>query len=89
MREHVNSAHWMWRVVSWDTLLPAFVWVAPYIIELAFPRREGLIEAAAVALPIAAFFLRIHAGRRQIAIIHCADSTRRLQRIVLIIGVCR
>jgi hypothetical protein len=68
-------------------LLPAFILLLPGAIELAFPNHPGFIEAAAVALPIAAFFLRVVAGMRQIATNHCGDSIRRLQRVILVIGV--
>ena len=85
--QRVDYGRWLWRVISWDTLLPAFILLIPGAIEQAFPNHPGLIEIAAIALPIMAFLLRVGAGVRQIASNHCGCYTRRLQRVVLVIGV--
>lgn len=83
----VNYGLWIWRVVSWDTLLPAAMLLAPRAIVWLAPNRWGLITLAAVSLPILAFLLRLHAGGRQIAGNHCSANVRRIQFSVLFVGI--
>jgi hypothetical protein len=84
---HVNYRSWLLRVITWDTLLPACVGLIPYGIKLLFPNRRGVIELTAVTLPVAAFFLRLRAGRRQIAANHCSEAVRRFQFGIFVLGV--
>jgi hypothetical protein len=83
----VNYALWFWRILSWDTLLPAAMLLAPLAIRWVAPNRQGFMEIAAVSLPILAFFLRLHAGRRQIADNQWSMRMRRSQFAVFCVGI--
>lgn len=78
---------WFLRTVAWDGLLPVVVIVVPYAVEWLFPNRRGLIEVTGVVLPIAAFFLRIHTGRKQIALNRCSPGVRLFQFCVFCLGI--
>jgi len=83
----VNYGQWLWRIVSWDTLLPALISLVPAVIELVFPKPDAVMVAAAVALPITAFFLRMRSGARQIETNNCSDFAQQLQGVVLTVGI--
>jgi hypothetical protein len=83
----VNVGSWLLRVVAWDGLLPAFVALVPTMICALLPNNRGVIEIAAVVLPIAAFFIRVSVGTRHIASNTCGTIVRRLQCFVFIVGI--
>jgi hypothetical protein len=83
----VNYALWFWRIISWDALLPAAMILAPFAIRWVVPNRQGFMEIAAVTLPILAFFLRVSAGKRQIAHNRCSMKVRRIQFGVFCVGI--
>ena len=83
----INYGVWLWRVISWDTLLPAAMIFAPSAILWVAPNRQGFMEIAAVSLPIVAFFLRVSAGRRQIAKNQCSTRVRRIQFGIFCVGI--
>jgi hypothetical protein len=83
----LNYGRWLWRIVSWDTLLPALISLAPAVIELVLPKPDAVIVAASVALPITAFFLRMRSGGRQIETNNCSEFTQQLQGVALIVGI--
>jgi hypothetical protein len=83
----IDYGDWALRVLTWDTLLPACVGLVPHGVELVFPHRRGPLEVVAVILPIVAFFLRIRAGRRQIASNHCSRGVRAVQFGVFLLGI--
>lgn len=84
---HVNIGKWLFRVGSWDGLLPIFVFSFPSVVGLLLPDNRGAMEITAVALPIAAFFLRFRAGRRHIAQNHCSTVVRGLQMVIFCLGL--
>jgi len=83
----VIYALWFWRIISWDTLLPAAMILAPFAIRWAVPNRQGFMEIAAVSLPILAFFLRLRVGKRQIANNQCSTMMRRIQFGIFCVGI--
>ena len=83
----INYGIWFWRVISWDTVVPACLLLFPYAIEALFPKAEDVFVIAAVVLPIVAIFLREHAGKRQIAQNNCSRRTRQLQHSALLLGI--
>ncbi|MDB5388670.1 MAG: hypothetical protein JWM11_4316 [Planctomycetaceae bacterium] len=78
---------WLMRLIAWDGLLPAFVWISPVIISTIFPNNRGLIEAAAMFIPIIAFFVRFRVGRHCISSNRCGSAVRVLQYIVFFMGI--
>jgi hypothetical protein len=83
----VNYCVWLLRVLAWDTLLPLIVAFVPYAIHLLLPKQRGILEVVAVTLPILAFFLRIRAGKPQIATNQCSERARAVQFGVFLLGV--
>jgi hypothetical protein len=83
----VNFGSWLLRILTWDGLLPASVVLVPTVIESLLPNNRGAIELAAVAIPIAGFFLRVSAGKRQIASNNCDPACRVLQFCAFFLGI--
>lgn len=83
----VDHRGWAARVLGWDLVVPALIAAVPALVELGLPGRRGPQEVLGVALPIAAFFLRLRAGRRQIDGNRCGPTTRRWQFAVFCVGV--
>ena len=78
---------WLLRMLAWDGILPVTILAIPFIIRLAFPQMPDVIVVVAVALPIAAFFLRLYAGCCYIAANHCGQFLRRIQSVSLMTGI--
>lgn len=57
---------WVRRVVSWDVPVYCLLAIVPTVVEQLLPKEANLILIATL-LPILAFFLRVRAGRRQMA----------------------
>jgi len=51
----------------------------PYVIELILPKNQVVLVIAAVTIPIAAFFLRLRSGGRQIAENNCSHTVKTMQ----------
>jgi hypothetical protein len=83
----VNYRSWLLRVLTWDTLLPACVGLIPHVVELLFPDHRGVMEVVSVTLPIVAFFLRFHAGKRQIESNRCSEAVRGFQFFIFTLGI--
>ena len=83
----VNFGVWLLRLVTWDGLLPACVVLLPTAIEVLLPNNRAAIEITAVVLPITGFFLRIRAGRRQIASNNCGRKFRVVQFCAFCLGI--
>lgn len=83
----INYGTWLRRVLAWDGLLPVGVVLLPYIVQTFFPNRRAIMEVTAVLLPVAAFFLRVGNGRRQIASNQCSKVIRRLQYSAFCLGI--
>jgi hypothetical protein len=84
---HVNYGSWFLRVLAWDGVLPAFIAFAPTGVEVLFPNHRGAVEITAVTLPIAAFGLRIRAGKRHIASNRCSEVVRFFQFCAFCLGI--
>jgi hypothetical protein len=77
----MSLSHWILRLITWDGLLPAFVWLIPYVVGSVFPNMPGLIEF------FAAFLIRLYVGQRFISSNHCGTVMRGLQLGVFFIGI--
>ncbi len=78
---------WMLRLITWDGLLPAFVWLIPFFAEMLFPNTPSVIELIGVGVPIAAFLIRLYVGQRFISSNHCGTVMRTFQLGVFFIGI--
>ena len=78
---------WLIRLIAWDGVLPAVVWSVPFVIHALMPNCRGAVEICAVVLPIVAFFVRFVMGCRVIDSNHCGTLLRRIQVVVLCIGI--
>ena len=83
----MSLSNWILRLITWDGLLPAFVCLVPYVVEVLFPNMPGMIEFFGVAVPIAAFLIRLYVGQRFIWSNHCGTVMRALQLGVFFIGI--
>ncbi len=77
---------WVVRIAIWDGALPAIIWLAPILVQGLIPNRRGPVEIIAVVLPILAFFIRFHVGRRFVSANQCGVAVRRFQYVALCIG---
>ncbi len=85
--KELNYGKWLFRLITWDGLLPGCVVLAPIVIGFLFPNNRVPIELAAVILPIAGFFIRIRVGARHIASNHCSITVRWFQLCCFVLGV--
>ena len=83
----MNASQWIIRLIAWDGLLPALVWLSPYAIRAIIPNHDKAIEAAAILIPIAALFLRFYMGSKYIFSNHCSRSFRKLQVVLFCLGI--
>jgi len=67
MASRASIGSWLLRLFTWDGVLPASVWSAPFLVEWLVPNNRGAIEATGMILPAAAFLIRLQVGRRYIA----------------------
>jgi hypothetical protein len=85
--KQMSLTSWILRLVTWDGLLPAVVWLIPYVVGIFFPNMPGVIEFFGVAVPIAAFWIRFHVGQRFISSNHCGTVMRAFQLGIFFIGI--
>lgn len=78
-RQPVDWRLWLWRLAKWDGMIPLVVWQLPKLIRTLLPNQRGVIEIVAIALPIAAFLLRVKFGRRHIRANQVGDRMRWMQ----------
>jgi hypothetical protein len=83
----VDFSAWFLRLITWDGLVPVFILLAPLAVGLSIPNNRGVMEVTAVALPIAAFFVRFGVGFRLIQTNNCAAEIRRLQVVAFVVGM--
>jgi Gpi18-like mannosyltransferase len=83
---HIDFAAWLFRLFTWDGVLPTCMMFLPAVIEQLWPNR-GAIETATVVLPIVFFFVRIVVGCRHIDANHCSPGFQRVQAWALVLGV--
>ena|ERR1700677_1040572 len=81
----VRLRAWLCRVVGWDGLLPASV--ALLALAVRPLKNEGLIQFAAVAVPICALLVRLKVGMWHVASNNCPRSVRRFQYCLFYVGV--
>lgn len=83
----MNSLSWIMRLITWDGLLPALVWLSPYVIGAIIPNHEKAIEAAAILIPILALLVRFYIGTQYIFSNHCSRWFRKLQVVLFCVGL--
>jgi hypothetical protein len=84
---HIDFSGWLFRLLTWDGVLPIGIILVPFVIGAIFPNHEGAIVIAAVALPIVAFFVRIAVGCRHIDENNCGPIFQRVQVWLLLFGI--
>jgi hypothetical protein len=84
-RADINS--WIGRFIMWDGMLPFTTWAVPLLIHWLIPNNRAAIELTAVALPIAAFFLRYRSGRPHITSNNCHAVVKRCQVAAFCLGL--
>ncbi len=87
MARRLSIGSWMLRLITWDGVAPAFVWSTPFFIRSVISNCRIAIELTAVVLPIIAFFIRYHVGRRHISSNNCGAIMRSLQVAALCAGI--
>ncbi len=83
----INYGVWLFKLIPWDSLLPAFVILVPAIVKVLIPNRGNTIEFVAVTLPIAAFFFRFVIATRHINSNECSHLVRRIQIAFLCVAI--
>lgn len=83
----MNSLPWIMRLITWDGLLPALVWLSPYVIGVLLPNHDKAIEAAAILIPILALLFRFYLGTQYIFSNHCSCRFRKVQLVLFCIGL--
>jgi hypothetical protein len=83
----MNYGRWIWRIVSWDTLLPMAIVLVPYAVDFVFPKNPDAMMVAAVAAPIVALILRAWVGQRQMAENNVSRLVLHIQHICFMIGL--
>jgi len=83
----IEWGSWLLTIISWDGLLPPFVFLSPYLIGLLLPNNRAAIEIAALVLPISAFLFRFVVGKRRIASNQCGAVVRGVQYCFLGLGI--
>jgi hypothetical protein len=78
---------WFSRVCACDGCLPVVVWLTPWCVALALPGQRGVIEILAILLPVIGFLIRYGLGRQLIARNACGDGMRRVQVVMLCLGL--
>lgn len=76
---------WLVRLLGYDGLLPAFVFLLPAALALLF--KGWVIEFTALALPIVAFLYRLKVGLQLIDQNACNQIIRMLQKTALFFGL--
>lgn len=80
-------AKWVIRVVAYDGVLPLVIWLTPWLIAVTCPNQRGLLEATAVALPVAGCLVRFYLGRRLINQNYCRKQFRYFQFGFFVLGL--
>lgn len=78
----MNVRDWVRCVFGWDGLLPAGIALLTVGIDWVLPNAPGAVTFAAVAVPIAALFVRFAVGRRRIAAHRVGPGVRACQKVV-------
>ena len=55
---------WALNIFCWDGVLPLVVCVAPLVVKLLFPARQGVSELTFIVIPVMAFMIRYVHGRK-------------------------
>jgi hypothetical protein len=85
--EKVNYGRWLFRLITWDGLLPGCVVLVPTVIEFLIPNNRGAIEFASVMLPVIGLLIRIRLGLRHIGSNHCTVAARCFQLCAFVLGI--
>jgi hypothetical protein len=87
MAHRASISSWLIRLIAWDGVLPVAILSAPFLVRWLIPDNRSAIELTAVVLPLVAFFVRYQVGRRHIASNDCGPVVRRVQVVVLCLGI--
>src|ERR1700722_18719106 len=83
----LNLRSWIYRVLTWDALLPVVFLLIPVVIAQKNPNNFRALEVAAVCLPLIAFLIRAKVGRDHIASNQCQDWLKEIQYFVFFVGI--
>lgn len=83
----VNYWLWFYRLIAWDSLLPAIIVGVPMALHRLFPNAQGAIDLVVIILPIAALFIRFRSGQKHILENQCSRKLRQIQFAVLWFGI--
>jgi hypothetical protein len=83
----VNYVTWLLKLVAWDGVLPVAVLLMPTVVETLFPNRRGVMEVAAVTVPILVFFIRFFVAKRHIFSNQCTGLVRGIQLVALCVAI--
>jgi hypothetical protein len=83
----IDYRSWFLRVIGWDGLMPFLVASFPVVVDQGFKNPWKIVEPLVIALPIAAFFVRLAVGMRYIKTNHCAGRMRDIQLFIFIGGL--
>jgi hypothetical protein len=82
----MNIRLWLFRLITWDGVLPVVVWTSPFLIRLILPNDQRALELAIVIIPAMSLVVRIYAGMHFINRNNCAVGFRILQMRALCVG---
>jgi hypothetical protein len=85
--QRINYWLWFYRLIAWDSLLPAVIVAVPMALHLLFPNAQGVIDLVAVVIPVVALFIRYRAGRKYILANQCSVKLRHIQFNVMCLGI--
>ena len=83
---HVDFSRWLFRLLTWDGVLPFCMILIPQAARLLFPNNGLVIVLLAVGVPIAALFLRIRAGCQHIDENNCGPTFQKVQVWSMVFG---
>jgi hypothetical protein len=83
---HIDFAVWLFRLLTWDGVLPIGVILVPFLMDAILPIDRGLTGLVYVGLIIAAFFVRMAVGCRYIDGNNCSPIFQRAQVWFLLAG---
>ena len=83
----IDYGYWIFRIITWDALLPALVILSPNVIKRCFPGNRGILEITAITLPVGLFLVRAAIGKRQIELNRCSARFRSWQFVAFFVGI--
>ena len=78
---------WLRRLIAWDGVLPALIWMIPMTVAKLLPGWRGPLEVLVISLPVTGAIARFFIGKRMISRNGCGRATRCLQWVALCAGI--